>query len=88
MATMGLSASMVHDITVLMGNAKTRTQLKRLISRLDKDNERAKKEARLKFEAKFKADMKEALQELKDEKEGKATFMTMDELYSELEKDD
>lgn len=84
MATMGLSASMVHDITVLMGNAKTRMQLKRLISRLDKDNERVKEEARLKFEAKFKADMKEALQELKDEKEGKIKLRDARELINEL----
>lgn len=88
MATTELSSSMVRDITMLMSDATARPKLRRYITKLKKEKLQAEDEVKLKFKAELKADLAEALQELKEEKEGKASFMTMDDLYSELAKQD
>lgn len=87
MATMGLSTAMAHDISMLMSDDTTRNQLKVFISILKRQKKQADKAAKLRFKEELKADMTEALQELKDAKEGKTVLMTMDELYKDLAKE-
>lgn len=87
MATMGLSTAMAHDISMLLSDDNTRHQLKGFISVLKRQKKQADKAAKLRFKEELKADLTEALQELKDAKEGKTAFMTMDELYNDLAKE-
>lgn len=87
MATMGLSTAMAHDISMLMSDDTTRNQLKVFISILKRQKKQADKATKLRFKEELKADMTEALQELKDAKEGKTVLMTMDELYKDLAKE-
>lgn len=88
MATTGLSSSMVRDITMLMSDATARPKPRRYIAKLKKEKLQAEDEVKLRFEEKLRADLKEAVKEIKEAKEGKTSFMTMDDLYSELAKQD
>lgn len=87
MATMGLSTAMAHDISMLLSDDTTRNQLKGFISILKRQKKQADKAAKLRLKEELKADLTEALQELKDAKEGKTALLTMDELYAELAKE-
>jgi len=78
---------MVRDITMLMNDDTARPKLRRFISALKKERKQTADEAKQKFKAQLKADLKEALQELRDEKEGKTTLMSMEDLYLELNKE-
>jgi len=84
MATVGLSTAMAHDISVLMSDSNTRNQLKSFISILKRQKKQADKAAKLRFKEELKADLTEALQELKDAKEGKTVLRNARELIYEL----
>jgi len=84
MATVGLSTAMAHDISVLMSDSTTRNQLKSFISILKRQKKQADKAAKLRFKEELKADLTEALQELKDAKEGKTVLRNARELIYEL----
>lgn len=84
MATVGLSTAMAHDISVLMSDSTTRNQLKSFISILKRQKKQADKAAKLRFKEELKADLTEALQELKDAKEGKTALRNARELIYEL----
>lgn len=82
MATMGISAAMTRDITMLMGDSTTRPQLKKFISTLKRQKRQSDKNAKLKAE--LKADLRAAFKELKDEREGKVQLRDARELICEL----
>jgi len=75
---------MAHDISVLMSDSTTRNQLKSFISILKRQKKQADKAAKLRFKEELKADLTEALQELKDAKEGKTVLRNARELIYEL----
>jgi len=75
---------MAHDISVLMSDSNTRNQLKSFISILKRQKKQADKAAKLRFKEELKADLTEALQELKDAKEGKTVLRNARELIYEL----
>jgi len=85
MATRVLSNAMVRDITMLMNDDTARPKLRRFISALKKERKQTADEAKQKFKAQLKADLKEALQELRDENEGKVQLKDARELLYELQ---
>lgn len=84
MATALLNPTMRHDIALLMSDATARPKLQRYISKLKREKLKADEDAKRHFADQLKADLREALQELKDEREGKTQLKDAWELLNEL----